>query len=346
MSLSINEDGSVLSVKDITEYGDPLKENVALIVGWSKDDFNADTNIDFTNPDPGQWEEMITNGHTFNVFMTACNVYSATLDADIPYQGIIYDRGMFYIRFANSTVHPSNESSDLLWPAEDKSCYAPLKVGITVTFGIRNTTFTIEQIRQFIIVNGKSLGTVTGIVVSDATTCFLEKLYCHVWRVRNNSPMSIVLVNLLDYKRTTLVSYQGADEVSLDIEPFGDGFYIVQVVYDDSFIEYAFLDFCDAYNCYEGLFKYSLCGSEDPCSAGSDCDDKTRVIKQDMNAIREIITTITLMAKFNLSQQMGIFGVLDSYDDFIIKVGMLIEKLKVITDRCGVCNGETLNTNC
>ena len=347
ISLSVNDDGSILSIRDITSYGDPLKENVALIAGWSKDAFVADINVDFTNPDPGLWEEMISNGYTYNVFMYACHVYSATLDADLIQKTIVYDRGNFYVKITNGTINPSTSIVDLLFPADDKSVWALLKVGTVFTFeGGVEETLDIARIYELINEAGQLIGVVTSIINVNATTCFLEKLYCHSWRVRNNSPVPIVSVNLLDYKRTILVSYEGSEEVAIDLEPYGDGFFIVQVIYDDTFVEYAILDFCDAYTCYEGLFKHSLCGSDDPCSANSDCDGANSVANQDMNSIREIITTLTMMAKFNLSQQMGIFGVVDNYEDFIITVGMLINKLKVITDRCGICNDETLNTDC
>ena len=353
ISLSINDDGSILGIKDITTYADPVRDDVALLIVWSKDAFVADFNLDLTNPNPGEWNEMVANGYTYNVLAFASYIYSNAINVEYGLKAIIYDAGNFYIK--TSVAGINYYALDLVPPSEDPANWKLFKEGTTLTFeGGVEETLTAEDIYTLIGVSlglSEPIASVTAVIEANANSVFLEKLSCHSWRVRNNSTKAISSVNLLKYDDTLLATLIGSDTVLVDIEAYGDGMYIVQIILDngnntESMVEYPLVDFCDAYDCYVSLFKHWLCSCSDPCASGSDCDETLQTKLDDMNAIRELISSIMLMVQFNASQNMGVYGILDSSEDFIVEIGMMIEKLNIITSRCGLCDDESLITTC
>ena len=170
----------------------------------------------------------------------------------------------------------------------------------------------------------------------------------HDWRI-NFSGLSgtITDVDLLDYDQNTLESITdiGSSYFNVDISEYGDGSYLVKITLSDGTIDYyPIFDISDAQACYAALFKYILCNCDDPCD---DCDDGIRARTHDMNSIRALIDSVKEKVYFERYQWMGIYSLSDTRQDFIEELGLMIDKLNIITDRCGLCSETDTNvTSC
>ena len=157
---------------------------------------------------------------------------------------------------------------------------------------------------------------------------------------------AITDVHLLDYEQNFIEALSFSSLlIQVDLSDYGDGAYVLELFWDDNTISYvSIFDLCNAMNCYKQLFRYILCKCDDPCN---DCDESIRVREYDMNSIMGLTTAIKEMIYLEQSQYAGIYSMTDTREGQVEEVGAMIDKLSIITDRCGLCSGGQSNfVNC
>jgi hypothetical protein len=133
-----------------------------------------------------------------------------------------------------------------------------------------------------------------------------------------------------------------SSRVDVDLVGYGDGMYVIQVRRQSGAVAYVVIaDFSDAYSCYKALFRYILCRCSDPCQ---DCDEDMKARMYDMNSIMALVETLREMVLLEKAQYAGIYSMSVARRSMVDEMGAMMDKLHVITSRCGLCSGS--ETNC
>jgi len=171
----------------------------------------------------------------------------------------------------------------------------------------------------------------------------LLKMDEHAWKIEYTLPDTITDVHLLDYEQNFIEAFSFASTyINIDLTEYGDGSYIVKIIRDSGLIDYLPIhDISSAQLCYLALFRYILCSCDDPCN---DCDDGIKARVYDMNSIMSLVDSVKEMVFLEIYQFFGVYSLTDKREDMIEQIGLMIEKLNIITDRCGLCSETESNS--
>jgi hypothetical protein len=194
----------------------------------------------------------------------------------------------------------------------------------------------------------------TAVTFIDRDAFVLSKQDCEKWDVAININCTVARMRLYDYDGTMLTDDFSVDgtTVHIDLSPYGDGSYTFEIAYilpsggdigipaNWLIVQIPILEVCNANACYTKLFKYTICKCDNPCDP---CEDLTAK-QRDMLLIRELVTSINQMVNLQRSQYIGIYPITKSESDLLTDIGQMIDKLKLVTDRCGLCGRTDDNT--
>ena len=335
-----------LGITDITTYSTGQRDLIAIMQFWSNDAFATDVSLDQSNAD--QWTVPAVAQDTYNIYSFYCYTWDVLNDVDIAQYDIVFYAGYFYIKITAGTKNPFDGDDN---PNLNTTDFSPLVVGQDY-LGNPLTAADIYAlaVAAVALADGNSVSTSSVIFINQAAF-ILSKLTCHGWSVQININCTITAVDLINYDGTILIAgiLPVGNTIPIDLTDYGDGSYTVQIGYDDPQIQASFvvtipiLDVCDANACYTKLFKYVLCKCDDPCD---DCEDLTAK-RHDLLIIRELVTSINQMVNLEKSQFIGLYPLSTSQTDLLTDIGQMIDKLKIVTDRCGLCGGsDTLTLTC
>ncbi len=168
----------------------------------------------------------------------------------------------------------------------------------------------------------------------------------HTWKIQGTKlPGLITDAILLDYELNELetVAITGTT-IMVDVNEYGDGAYVLKVIIGETIYYVPFFDLSDANRCYAMLYKYILCKCDNPCN---DCDEGLKARMYDMNSILTLTSSIIEMMCLEKYQYLGLFSMDQTRGNMVDILGSEIEKLKIITDRCGLCKeGESNCLDC
>jgi len=357
ISLDKSLDG-YLGISDITPYAAGERDLTGIMVFWSSDAFAADFNVDQSNAD--SWSVPVGAQQTISVYALYNYTWDALNNIDFGQFGIVFYNGVFYIKTTTGTINPSSSGTN---PALDVTDFSPLVVGQPLTIG--SYVYTALTIADIYALAGLSVAAVgatsiatTAITFIDRDAFVLSKTDCLKWEVAINISCVVVRTRLYNYDGTLLVEglpFAGTT-VIIDLSAYGDGSYTFELAYVNNgnqqhiptptswiVVTIPILETCKANACYTKLFKYTLCTCDDPCD---DCDDN-KAKKHDLLMIRELVTSINQMVYLQKSQYVGLYPITKSESDLLTDIGQMIDKLKIVTDRCGLCGGSNnINITC
>lgn len=170
-----------------------------------------------------------------------------------------------------------------------------------------------------------------------------KKVADHQWVIEyTDGGDPITDVYLLDHQLETLQALSfDDDEIDVGLDDYGDGVYVIKVIKTSTTIEYvSVVDFSDAYACYKALFKYIICSCDDPCN---ECDEDLRAREYDMNSIMALVEVLKEMIYLERSQYYGIYSMDNRRSEMYDEMGVMIDKLRIITERCGLCDEGSSN---
>jgi hypothetical protein len=336
-----------LGITDITTYSAGQRDLTGIMEFWSNDAFAADVSLDQSNAD--QWTVPAVAQDTYNVYSFYCYTWDVLNDVDIAQGDIVFYQGYFYIKTTAGTKNPFDGDAN---PNLDTTDFTPLYVG-----GIYNANpLTAADIYALAVgavalADGNSTDT-TSVTFIDQASFVLTKQACEKWLVQININCTIYSADLINYDGTVLIAgiVPVGNTIPIDLTAYGDGSYTIQIVYSVPAgrspaltVTIPILEVCNANACYTKLFKYTLCKCDDPCD---DCEDH-KAKRHDMQIIRELVTSINQMVNLERSQFMGLYPITTSQSDLLSDIGMAIDKLKIVTDRCGLCGSDTtLDVTC
>lgn len=195
----------------------------------------------------------------------------------------------------------------------------------------------------------------------------LTKTACHQWKVTVEDTSIFVPMHLYTYNDVLLddelLLQDGELEIDLsDYDPGDDGVYYLEVVSAQAYTDpedpggeipaemhaipavyyLCIYDFCDTEACYKALFKYVLCKCNDPCD--EECMTKYKIAEKrnDLELIYALYMTIDRLVYYERAKYEGAMTIDTERSALMSQVGRAVEKLKVVVNRCGMCEDEEL----
>lgn len=314
---------------------------------WSTDDFSSNADSDLTDPGTYEWTFAAITPNTYSVKAFFVLAYDASLRMLLPAWTIATNGGKFYI------YNPSSEglgtTFSLTEPGVD-SDWKELAVGEALdmrTHGGSNYASLTDIDIYNIFEAADTAETLPGWAEDEVTTSDQEynvtKTDCNEHEIEYlYGTKTFDTVLLLDYNGDTLETLTpDGYTINVDLSDYGDGAYIVKITYTDDSIAYITLyEICEAQACYKLLVKYLLCSCNDPCD---DCEDNSARMA-DLNSLLTLFEALKEMIYLERYQYLGVYTLSDTRDAMVTEVGTMIEKLKIITDRCGLCDEDDDNT--
>ncbi len=186
---------------------------------------------------------------------------------------------------------------------------------------------------------------------SDFTTISCEryeilKTDCHKYTITDTlnvvvTATEITIHNYLGELIDTLEIPAQNDSISFELDE--DGVYVLSVGDETHIIH----EICDLEGCVVKMIDYILCDVDDPCLETCDATAKAKIrrYRDELNLLLGLYYGMLGMIYTDKMAYVGIFSELTSNRElYIEKVGDMIAKLKVIVERCGVCE-DTLGTS-
>lgn len=327
---------SQITVTDSTTY--PIlwktvsyaKVNLARALFYSIDEFDANAVSDLTNPVAYEWVFGVIVPNTYRV-KAYFVPYHASVNALAPVSWeVIYYNGHFRIYNTNAWFELSvGAALDLA--AIGGETYASL------------TDIDIYNIFQEAFQRWNIVGVHSQSVETASQAYTLTKTDCNTWEVEYLfTSTTVSSARLLNYDSDLLETLTPAgNTIGIDLSLYGDGAYILEVTLSDASIIYIVIyEICDAQSCYKALLKYLICSCGDPCD---DCDEGNAVRQRDLNSLMTLMEALKEMIYLEKYQNLGIYTMDDSREAQVAEVGVMIDKLAIITDRCGLCDDTTDN---
>ena len=291
------------------------RNSFAVILFWS-DDFSVTANIDTSSPSAGIWNVPVVNNKTYNFMAGYVYTWIDTFNYNFPQYAIVWYNGIFFIKYSSGTINPTAQNTNPLLAASD---FCPLVVGQAFTIGgVTYASLTeldiYDLVYNSLYTRGLDIGIATGVQNIACDPFHLDKISCHSFLMTNNSGFVIDSISLLDWNGT-LVKELVMSGTSCNIDLDEDGLYQLYIEYNNGdTTTLTILDLCDAEACYLKNFKKILC----MCKG---CDNQKEV--EEINTIMHLILSIR-----NISE-------LPDYET--TDIGLFLEKLNLIINRCGVC---------
>lgn len=357
-----------MTIEDIATY--PMSTSytqglVARALFYSIDAYSTIEGYDYSNPGsaifPAIWNIPIVNINTYNISIFYVIDWNCGVSTSFANGSICFYLGDFYVNASggilnNTTDPPPNPTTDLPAPKWEK-----IKIGNTLSgYGVLTTDDDLYAVFYNVLVTSGStqLGFGLANFKNECALFDLERTDCHQWTVSDNTGgYTIGDITFTKYDGTSLdttLSF-ASNELTINLDDYdegGDGVYLLDIEYNDGLTditaEFVIYDLCDAKTCYDNLFKYIYCKCNDPCDDG--CEDVNDMDSRmyDMTLIFGLINTIEQKVYVDRFQYIGVLSISDERNDFILEVGVALDKLKLVTDRCGLCSDEDTNviTDC
>lgn len=314
---------------------------------WSTDDFSSNADSDLTDPGDYEWTFAAITPNTYSVKAYFILAYDAGLTKIyLPPWTIASSGGKIYIFNPTSdevqTFATSNPATDSDW----KELAVGKALNMTAYGGSNYASLTdIDIYNIFELSYDKAC--IPGYATAEVTTSDQEytvtKTDCNEWEIEYlYGTKTFDTVLLLDYNGDTLETLTpDGYTINVDLTNYGDGAYIVKITYTDDSIAYVTIyEICEAQACYKQLVKYLLCSCNDPCD---DCDDNLSRMA-DLNSLLTLFEALKEMIYLERYQYLGVYDLTDTRDEMVTEIGTMIDKLIIITDRCGLCDEDDDNT--
>ena len=347
-----DQDCTYIFIEDLTIYPYETLERSDLGVAlfYTSDLYTSIDGYDiYNNTD---WSIPSTNKTliTIKAFVTDIWSGTATYNSSTEYK-IVWHDGYFYYQ---SAAIPSGEPG-----AFGTTGWGLIAIGETNPLdGTFTTGLDIYDLFVYSIVTEDQDYTWSEINVETNCPAYsITKTACHKHTITDNSGATITVgeVKLYRYDGTLLddeLVFSGG-EINIDLEDYtdgDDGVYYVEIwgqestdTSDELKAQLLIYDLCDAETCYKNLFKYVICKCNDPCD--EDCEDTYNIAQRryDMNLIWGMYKQIEEYITVDKFQYMGMGSIDETRENYVAQVGRMEDKLKVITNRCGLCNSAESN---
>lgn len=343
-----------VKIKDTSSY--PIqttltRSNIAIALFWSSDEFVTIMGYDVSNTT--EWWIDIQNMIATQLKAWVVNLWSATGTYNAGTLGkIVYHDGLFYYQ---SLAVPSGTPGSV---GTTGWSLIALTETDPVGGGTIDTSLDIYNIFvDSIVTKSQDVGWQNLSIYTDCPPYTIEKEECHLHTITDNSA-STITVSAVYLKRWDAVLLDdelefesGALSIDLSIYDDGDdGVYTVEIwgqetgdTEDLLKAEIVIFDFCDTEACYKNLFKYIICKCNDPCD--EECQEQYDIYERryDLNLIWGLYHQIERYVYYDRFKYMGILTVNEERETFLSQVGRMIDKLKIIVNRCGKCTDDATN---
>ena len=340
IEVSKASDCSYLIVEDITSYPQILgavskdREDLGIALFWTDDNWSS-SDGDLSNINQSSsWIITSDNNKTYDIKAFVVPVWDEAItydDDDIVHK--TGDNEGFYINDGvggTTTQIPGVQySPTTAWSLLDEEDYA---------------TFNIQ-----LCVGSGDYGYVTCSETTDCNLFYSRRTGCHEYTITNNSAsLTVNSITLVDYDDIVVQSGLSFSGTTLDITIEEDGVYILRINYDDNDgneqkIDLPIFDMCDTETCVKALIRYVLCMCDDPCDF--DCSNGIQKRRDEINKIIALYFAIMGYIYTDTTKYMGAIKFTDTREDYMQQVGRMVEQLKIISERCGLCE-DTDNNDC
>lgn len=273
----------------------------------------------------GEWYVSTANRMEYEIEMFCVELWVAgTYNPDV----VVYYGGNFYVNDAVGTTTdvPGTGSDWLLLDGTETGGYDHFAAAVVAepTTIVKDSDFTTISCARYELLKTDCHKYTLSDTLSSAVTA--TAIYIHDYLG--------ALINTLE------VPAAGGD-VSFELDE--DGVYVLTVG-DETHVIY---EWCDLRECVTKMVDYILCTADDPCTETCDAFTKTK-IRSYRDELNLLLGLYYPMFGMIYTDKMKYVGVLSEIDDdrqlYIEKVGDMIAKMKVITERCGICE-DTLGTS-
>lgn len=359
LSTDSNKDCGYIYVEDVTTYPvfvDKERDDLGLALFWSVDDFATILDCDIGNGN--DWYIDSNDYHSFQIQLFVVDIWDSgeTYDAST-YRCIVWHdlADGFYMQTTNGSVttEPGSVAGEANWALLALDETDPVAGGT-----IETNEDLYDIFYESLYTQEQKEGTSLTYITTNCPLYNLQKDDCHEWTIldRSGSDVTVTEVRLSKYDGTLLddeLEFTDS-ECAINLESYDggdDGVYLVEVWGTESGDSEAeikatliIFDMCDAEECYKQLFRYVICKCNDPCN-DTDCNEQYDISERryDMNMIWGLYTMISNYVFVDKWKNMGILTIGQDRLDFIMQVGRMIDKLKVVADRCGMCSDDATN---
>jgi len=357
LSTGTNVDCGFIFIQDVTTYPvftDKTRDDLGFALFWSVDDFSNILGYDIGNGT--DWYLDSNDYNSFQIQLFVVNIWDSleTYDAST-YRCIVWHEDGFYMQKTNGavTTEPGTVAGETNW--------ALLGIGETdpVNGGTIDDDETLYSLfYESLYTQAQEQGISLIYVKTNCPLFSLQKNDCHEWTVfdRSGSSITVSEVKLLKYDGTLLDDELefSDDELSInlgDYEGGDDGVYLLEIwgqelgdTTDELKATLIIYDLCDSEECYKQLFRFVICKCNDPCN-DTDCNEQYDIEERryDMNMIWGLYNSIAGYVFTDKWKYMGVLTITEDRMTFITQVGRMIDKLKVVSSRCGMCDDEATN---
>ena len=357
LSTDSNSDCGFVYVNDVTSYplaGGQVRAAIGLALFWSVDDFVNVKGYDIGNGD--DWYLDADDNVAFQLKVYAADLWAAasTFDATT-YRVIVFYGTSFYMQTTNGAV--SSEPGTLAGDSD----WALLEIGQTdpVSGGTIDDDEELYAVfEEAFLTQGRDIGVSMSYITTNCPIYVLEKQSCHNWRLSDKSGATVTVseIKLSTYAGLLLddelTFADGVCDVNLKVYTGGDdGVYYLEVWGQESGdtenqlkAKLIIYDFCNAWKCYKELFRFVLCKCVNPCQT-TDCDEQHNIVerKYDLDMILGLLGIIEKYVYYDKWKYIGVLSVQEDRNDYVSQVGQMIDKLKIVVNRCGKCGSTETN---
>jgi hypothetical protein len=351
-----DRDCGFIYISDLSTYpiSSPARERneLGIALFWSIDEYTNIRGCDLSNSE--EWYISTENNYTFNIKGCIVDIWSSstTYNAGTQWK-IVWFENYFYIQ---SVANPSGQPG-----ASGTTGWSLIQIGETDPVGggtIDDYKDIYDLFEYSLNDQSQNIGWSTINVGINCLLYTLEKTDCHQWNVHDNTSGGVTVskIQLRTYDNVLLDDeLLFVDNVlSINLENYeggDDGVYVIEIygsevgdLENSLKAELVIYDLCDSEECYKQLFRYIICKCNDPCD-DSDCEDQYNIQEKryDMNMIWGLYTLIEKYIFLDRYKYLGILTINSQREDFITTVGQMVDKLKIITERCGNCTEDSNN---
>ena len=342
IEVSKASDCSYIIVEDVTSYPQPLggvsksRDDIGLALFYSKDNWST-SDGDLSNPTKDSpWIFPTTNNNTYDIGVFVVPVWEDGSYAD---NYIVYSS-----RFNKFYINDSGDSTTQT-PGYN---YSP------INGGNEWTELTIDDYSTFETYLGSAAGDYGYTLGSEVTDCnrfYSQRTGCHEYTIVDNSGgLTVNSITLIDYDEVTIQSGLSFSGGTLDITIEEDGVYILNINYNDNngdeqLMQLPIFDMCDTEICIKAMIRYVLCKCDDPCDENCNEENDIERKRDEINRIIAMYFPIMGYIYTDTAKYLGAMDFSDARSDFMQQVGRMVEQIKVMTERCGLCE-DTDNNDC
>jgi len=313
-------------VYDQTDYSTwvpgVLRSDCGIALFWSTDGFVSDSNGELSNSGDG-WNILSESPNTYTIKGYIVPIWSA---GAYLINSIVFHENYFYHATAGTSTEPGT-GSGAVWTLLDEDDYSTFNTYVgagSIDYGY---TTIIEDL-----------------------TCSkytLSKTTCYEYELSFAASAVTKTITITKYDGTAIDGWSnisitaGETTANIDIATWGDGVYIMTIeeAGEDDY-NIVIYELCTVLACGTSLLDNLFQADVDPCC--DDCDDDiTETMWKQRHDLNSMIYYLGyLFAYINVESitYIGYGDVGTTRQGYINRIGDYIDKLLVITDRCGECD--------